>query len=121
VQPDQEWDREFSFHPDMGQAYRLYSDWKQAETHLNSMSGRRTINYGTSPFADVARQHREMAEKGERYIAGDEATDLYYIDKMTNLATRYNAEHGVTKPIMKPHVEYDPLNRKSWTNGLFEK
>ena len=118
---DAEWTREFSFHPDIGEVYSLYHDWLQAEKHLNAIGGRRTINYKNSPFADATRQHCVMAERGERYIAGDENIDQYYLDKMTDKATRYNAEHQTVKPIMKPHPDYNPARRKRWYDGLFEK
>lgn len=115
-----EWQEDFSFHPDVGRAYHLYSDWKQAEKHLNSIAGKSTMDYSTSPFADVSREHRKMAEEGERYIAGDEVIDQYYEDKMKRKAVVYNARNGITKPITKQHPLTDRNKRTDWKHEVLE-
>lgn len=105
-----------SFHPDMGQAYKSYREWRQNTKHMNAISGRRTIDYSTSPFADAARSHKENILHGERYINGDDETDQYYIDKMVNKAVIYQAEHPEDrKPKTKPHKDTDPTKKeKRW-------
>lgn len=113
---DREWEDDFCFHPDIGQAYTRYKEWKQAEEHLNAINGRRTIDYSTSPFADVSRDHKEKIREGERYIAGEEAIDLYYMWKMIDLAVRHNALTGDSLPHVKPHLGYMPENKTSWTD-----
>ncbi len=102
-----------SFHPDMGEAYKSYKEWKTNAEHMASITGRK-VDYSRSPFAETAKQHREMVKNGERYIAGDEGTDQYYTDKMLALAVRYIAEHDDPKPRVKPHPETDYTRRKHW-------
>lgn len=105
-----------SFHPDMGQAYLGYKEWKANAQHMNYITGKRLIDYSDSPFAEAAKEHKVKIEHGERYINGDEGTDIYYTDKMTEKATRWLAEHPEEKkPHMKPHPEYDPSKKpKRW-------
>ena len=105
-----------SFHPDMGFAYRSYKEWKANEEHMKSITGRRLTNYGTSPFAETAKEHGKIARDGQRYINGDWATDEHYKQKMTDKATKYLAEHPEEKkPNTKPHPETDPTKKeKKW-------
>lgn len=115
---DEEWNRDFGFHPEVGHAYKKYRDWVQQEQHLNEINGRRTRNYATSPFAEVAKQQREMAEKGERYIAGDEVIDRYYEEKMRDKAVRYNAVNKVKKPQVTANGHTDKTKKKHWWDGI---
>lgn len=104
-----------SFHPDMGNAYTKYRTWKQNKLHTNSITGRKTLDYSDSPFADAAHEHGRAVSEGERYINGDEQTDQYYIDKMRTMAVRYLAEHPeMKKPDTKAHPNYDPGKKKHW-------
>jgi len=105
-----------SFHPDMGHAYKNYKEWKRQSQHMNSITGRRSIDYSTSPFADAARGHSEALRNGERYINGDERTDEYYIEKMRNKAVIYEAETGNKKPNTKPHPKYRRMKKGKWYN-----
>ena len=104
----------------MGFAFKRYGEWKQVQLHQNAITGKKTIDYSTSPFAEASRGHLEKIAEGSRYIAGTEEIDQYYKEKMTNMATKYNAEHGVVRPQMKPHPDYDPSKRRSWFDGLFD-
>ena len=110
-----------SFHPDIAQAFKYYKTWKQQEEHMKSITGRRTTNYSTSPFADVSQAHREAVKNGERYIAGDDGTDQHYIEKMNQRVLVYQAKTGESKPKTKPH----PLTRKyekpkKWYNYFYK-
>ena len=58
-----------SRHPDVGNAYKRYGQWKSQEQHINSITGRRSVDYSTSPFADVSREHKKKIAKGERYMS----------------------------------------------------
>ena len=108
-----------SFHPDMGEAFTNYKEWKRQQEHMNSITGKRTIDYSTSPFADAARGHRELLRDGQRYINGDEGTDQYYIEKMRNKAVIYQAETGDVKPRTKQHPETDKSKKpKRWYDGI---
>lgn len=106
-----------SFHPDMAGAYKGYKEWKTNALHMAAISGKRTIDYSQSPFAQTAKEHREMTKNGERYIAGDEGTDNYYIGKMLSMAVKYIAETGDAKPRAKAHPETDHTKRKRWWSG----
>lgn len=106
-----------SFHPDMGIAYTHYRSWKQKALHMNHISGKKNIDYSTSPFADAARDHEEMIKNGERYINGDDSTDEFYIQHMRTLAVKYLAEHPEErKPNTKHHLLYDSKKKKRWFN-----
>jgi len=112
-------DNDSSMHPDYGEAYTHYREWKSNEEHMMSITGRRVVDYSTSPFADVGREHRIKSERGERYHTGTDDTDEYYIDKMRNMATKFNAENDRSKPQLKQHKEHDPTKKKKWWDGLF--
>jgi hypothetical protein len=104
-----------SFHPDIAQAFRGYKEWKQNELHMMSISGRRVVDYSTSPFAETGREHKQKAEHGERYINGDENTDNYYIEKMREKLVIYQAKTGERLPDTKPHPKTDPSKKeKRW-------
>lgn len=105
-----------SFHPDMGQAYTDYKEWKRQQEHLKSISGKRTTDYSTSPFAEAARGHTEAIKNGERYINGDWRTDAYYIQKMRGLLMLYLAQHPEGTRNIKPHPHQDKTKTKRWWN-----
>lgn len=108
-----------SFHPDMGHAYGHYKEWKSNEEHMNAITGKRSIDYSTSPFADASKEHAIKAQHGERYINGDDGTDAYYEQKMRNKATLYLAQHpDEKKPQTKPHPKTDRSKAKKWWNFL---
>jgi hypothetical protein len=87
-----EWDA--SFHPDMAEAYDNYAEWKRQQQHMNEISDRKmAIDYDNSPFAETAREHRRKAARGERVCSGDDGTDRYYLEKMTEKAWKYSLEH----------------------------
>lgn len=113
--------RDFSFHPDIGDAFSSYHEWKSNERHMNSISGKRRIDYSTSPFADVNRDHKEKIKRGERYMAGSEEIDRYYEQKMRDKSTRYLAETGERQVPTTPHKDYDPKKKKHWTDIFFGK
>ena len=116
---DLPFDRVSSFHPDMARAYEDYKHWKRQEKHMAAIM-KRSINYKTSPFAETARGHREMAKRGERITTGDDFTDYYYTQKMRNLATEYNMKNGIVKPQYKEHPETDRTKKRRWYKGLFK-
>ena len=97
----EEYSDDFSFHPDIGSAYQSYREWKLQQQHLNSINGKRTIDYSTSPFTEVSAKHREMSANDERYWSGTEELDDYYEQKMRDKATRYIATTGEKKPVKR--------------------
>lgn len=105
-----------SFHPDMGEAYKGYKEWKQNQQHMNSITGKRYMDYSTSPFAEAAKGHTEAIKNGERYINGDWRTDDYYIQKMQSLLMLYLANHPEGKRNIKPHPHQDETKKKHWWN-----
>ena len=109
-----------SMHPDIAIAFYDYHDWKTQEEHMAEIMGRERIDYSTSPFAEVSREHRQMTENGERYWVGDEASDQHYIQKMRDKATRYIAETGDKKPKTKEHPRTDRSKKKKWYS-VFEE
>lgn len=86
---------------------------------MNDISGRDHVDYSTSPFADVARDHKAKIKRGERYIAGSEEIDRYYEDKMRNKSTRYQAETGESQKPTTPHKDFDPKKKKHWSDRFF--
>lgn len=73
-----------------------------------------------SDFAAIAKLHKSMASRGERYHAGTEEIDQYYEEKMRNLATRYSAEHpSDPKPQTKKHPATDIEKRNKWHKMVF--
>lgn len=119
---DEPHDFNSSFHPDIGQAYKSYGEWKSNKEHMESISGRRiTRKEYPSPFEDAVQKHREKAKKGERYHTGTDETDQYYVDKMRNKATMYNAETGEKRPSTKRKKEHKkPRNRWWWSKDLYD-
>ena len=108
---------DFSFHPDIGEAYTDYQEWKRQAEHMASITGK-AIDYSTSPFAEVGKRHQEMVKDGERYIAGDENIDEYYNDKMRVKASMYATESGEVKPQAKEHLKTDKSKKKHWWDGI---
>jgi len=102
------WD--FSFHPDIGHAYRGYRFWKEQETRFGKGAG------GPSPFQEAVEGHREKTRNGERHWASTNEVDQYYIQKMRDMATSYIARTGDKKPNMKSHPNYD--RSKKWYNKI---
>jgi hypothetical protein len=110
--------QDFSFHPDMGRAYRKYREWKQRKQHMEALTGRRFTE--PSPFEEAAKEHARKRENGDRYHAGTEEIDRHYLEKMQNKATAYIAEHPEEKrKKRKPHPQSDPTKKKRWYDGLF--
>jgi hypothetical protein len=114
---EEEHSKGFGFHPDIAGAYDKYGEWKQQAQHMKSISERRSIDYGTSPFAEVQHDHHEKAERGERFWGGTPEIDDFYVDKMETMGTRYLAEHPEDpKPKTKQHVKTEIIKRKHWYN-----
>ena len=112
---DEEHNPDFCFHPDIGDAYGRYGEWKSQQTHLRDIGERKSIDYSTSPFAEVNEEHRKMSERGERYVAGTPEVDQYYEDKMRIKATRYVIENqDDKKPDTAPHPKTDKSRKKGW-------
>lgn len=85
---------DFSFHPDIGEAYELYR------------------HGDASAFKRAAIHHQEAAQQGERFWGGDEGTDEHYLQKMQDLAWVYESEHpDDPKPDVKPHLRFQ---KKGW-------
>lgn len=103
-------DNDSSFHPDYGYAYKGYHFWKTQKDRF----GKRAA--GKSPFQEVAEEHKRKAEKGERSHTGTDEIDQYYIDKMRNKATKYNAVTGKKKPRTAQHPKTD--RSKKWWNKI---
>lgn len=117
---EEEWNYTSSMHPDTGQAYRQYGEWKRQNQHMQAITGRRDKNIPRpSPFVEMSQEHHKSRERGERYVLGDEAVDQHYLEKMTELATRYLAQHPEEKkPRMKHHPKFDPSLRKHWSDDI---
>lgn len=113
------WEEDASFHPDISQAYKHYKEWKQNAEHMKHITGKR-IDYSDSPFADVGKEHVLKAKRGERYVAGDEATDRYYEEKMRQKRVIYHAR-GNPQPKLKPDPKVDRTKKKHWTDIFFGK
>lgn len=92
----------FTFHPDMGNARVLY----------------RAGN--VKAFAEAAQVHREQAEAGERFWGGDEGSDEYYTDKITNAATLYQYEHPDDPKPTVNHRKPNHNGKHRWHDGLFD-
>lgn len=112
-------DRTSSFHPEMAYAFKNYGDWKQHALHIASITGRRSVNYKTSPIAGVAKDYKRKSEAGDRICTGDEATDRFYTQHMEELATKARLERGVVPPRTTPHKDYNPKKKKHWYDKLF--
>lgn len=119
---DEEWGFGSSFHPDIGEAFREYGDWKQQEQHMAEIADR-PIDYSNSPFAEAVREHRAMSEEGERYWTGTEEIDKYYEEKMREKAVRHIAENpDDPKPKTQPSPKMDRSKRpKRWYDFFFEE
>lgn len=116
-----EYSKDFSFHPDAGEAYKEYHDWKMENAHLGEITGKRSRKIPRqSPFADMADEHRKKQAKGERYHSGTPELDDYYTQKMRDKATRYLAEHpDDPKPMTSDNPRTDRSRKKHWYDGLF--
>lgn len=76
----------FSFHPDMGQAYR---DYRAGDKEA---------------FQKAAHKHHLASARGEVFWNSD--ADGYYLDKMTQKAVEYQIAHPEDpKPRVKPHPD----------------
>jgi hypothetical protein len=117
------YDAHTSFHPDVGKAYKSYHEWKQAQLHMNEIGGRRrSTDYSTSPFADVAKEHAQKARRGERICNGDEGSDQHFREKMKAKASTYSTLHPEdSKPRTKAHPQYAPEKKKHWWDAFFGK
>lgn len=119
---DEEYSKDFSFHPDAGEAYKQYHEWKQQQLHMESITGKRNKKVPRqSPFEDMVDEHHRKQKLGERYHAGTDELDQHYIDKMRNKGVIYQAEHPEDrKPETSPNPRFDPKKKKHWYDGLFD-
>ena len=97
---EEEHSDDFVFHPDMAYAYQAYHEWKQQKQHMEEITGKK-VSRDTSPFSKAVTEHRKKSAKDERYWGGTDEIDDYYEDKMRNKATKYIAETGDKKPILR--------------------
>jgi len=114
----EEFSRDFSFHPDIGNAYSDYGEWKKQTEHMESITGKKqTKKDNPSPFDVAAQEHRDKTSRGERYWAGDENVDQHYKDKMRERVDIYTATHPEDKkPDTKPHPRH--TKKKHWTDNV---
>lgn len=112
----EEYSDNFAFHPDAGEAYREYREWKQQNEHMKAITGIRSKKIPRqSPFEDMVDEHHRMQKAGERYHSGTPELDDYYIQKMQDKATKYLLTHpGEKKPDTTPNPRYDPKKKKNW-------
>lgn len=116
---DKEHSVDFSFHPDMGYAYKSYGEWKNSVTHLESITGRKITNI-PSPFEETAREHKLKAQKCERYHAGTPEIDEYYRQKSSDGAVRHIAETGTKRPETHHKLPFKPKpSLWEWAKDLF--
>ena len=118
----EEHSRNFSFHPDIGEAYSKYRDWKTNKDRLEvKLEKKLTKEAYPSPFDEATKQHEEMAKEGERYWAGTPEIDKYYEDKMRVKAVVYQAKHPEDK---KPHTKRKSIRYKKkghWVDQVYER
>lgn len=111
----EEHSQDFSYHPEIGEAQRLYGPWKEESEKLK----RRGLKPYPSPYVDAVKRHREQTKRGKRYWAGTEELDRYYEEKMTAKVIVYQAETGEKKPICnRRSIRYK--KKKHWSEGLFD-
>jgi len=116
---DEEWSEDFAFHTDIAGAFGHYKEWKANKEHMNSITGKRAIDYSDSPFAEVAHEQHQKAKNGERYVNGTEEIDQYYEEKMREKAVIYQAKHPEEKkPTINENNKTDHTKRKRWWNLL---
>lgn len=112
--------QDFTYHPDIGEAYSSYKDWKinkqRLEIKLEQKIDRRAY---PSPFDEAVEGHKSAIAKGERYWEGTPEVEQHYIDKMRNKATKYIAETGEKKPQVNRRVERH-TKKKKWYDAFFE-
>ena len=119
-------DEEFSYwssmHPDAGEAYKNYGEWKRQNLHMRAITGAASKGIPRqSPFEEMVAEHHRKQKAGERYHTGTPEIDEYYKQKMTDKATVYLAEHPEDKkPDTKTHPRFDPKRKKHWYDGLFD-
>lgn len=111
--------RNFSFHPDMGKAFKDYKYYKETQIRVYHNLGRGAARSLKSPFEEASEEHREKARRGERYWAGTEDIDRYYREKMEAKAFMYSTQTGDKKPDTSPHPYADSQRKKHWYDGLF--
>lgn len=98
---DEEHNREFAFHPDIGRAFKQYHEWKVEDEHMRHITGKKGKG-SPSPFDEAIQEHRYLERHNERYHAGTPEIDDYYEQKMRDEATKWLALHpGEKKP--EPH------------------
>ena len=112
----EEYSWDFSFHPDAGEAYKDYREWKRQNLHMQEITGIRSKKIPRqSPFEDMVDEHHRKRDAGERYHSGTPELDDHYTQKMTDKATRYSLEHPEDKkPDTAPHPRFDPKKKKHW-------
>jgi hypothetical protein len=115
---DEEYSDDFSFHPDAGQAYKDYRNWKLENQHMQAITGKHSGKIPRqSPFQDMVDEHHRKQKAGERYHNGTPELEDYYTQKMRDKATKYLAEHPEEKkPDTKPNPRYDRSRKKHWYN-----
>jgi hypothetical protein len=100
---DEEWNYASSFHPDMAWAYRQYPEWKRQAQHAKENGWIKP----PSPFEEMVQAHRETIKEGQRYWAFTPDVDMYYLEKMENMAWQYGLEHpDDPRPDTSPHPRY---------------
>ena len=118
---EEEYSRDFSFHPDAGHAYRLYGEWKRQNAHMREITGIGSKKIPRqSPFEDMVDEHHRKQKLRERYHAGTSELDDYYTQKMRDKATIYLAKNSQDKkPNTAPNPRYDKSRKKNWYDGIF--
>jgi hypothetical protein len=120
---NEEHTKDFSFHPDMAQAYKNYGEWKRQFNHLELIKERRLDKKDyPSPFDDAVALHREKAQRGERYHAGTPEIDEYYREISKEKALKYKLK-GNPKP--RPERRTVRFKKKpnnwEWAKDLYDK
>lgn len=112
---------DFAFHPDTGEAYKNYKEWKRQNLHMQKIIGKVSHKIPhPSPFEEMVEEHHRLRDAGERYHAGDPGMDEHLTEKMRQKAVVYQAKHPWDKkPDTKGHPRYDPKKKKKWYDGLF--
>lgn len=118
---DEAYSNDFAFHPDAGEAYKKYHEWKRQNIHMQDITGKisRKIPH-PSPFEEMVEEHHRLRDLGELYHAGDPGMDEYLTDKMRNKGVIYQAKMGDKKPQTKQHPRFDPQKKKHWYDGIFD-
>jgi len=111
----EEWSEDFSMHPDIGQAFKEYRDWKVQVAEAEHVLGSDVRDLIPSPFTVAIQGHRELSAQGERYWAGTPEMDQVLLENMEVKIMQYLANNQEEhKPVVREHEHYEPSKKHNW-------